>query len=141
MQTAALLDVPEPRSMASLPVVCMAATMALGAALPVTENVFAFKSALTFCIPARTDQYETGTASNFVLIVPSSSLTAREMSLTQPSQCIGTANIVWKGAMLRRLVLVDDPSLASLSNVSFRPGLILLYITATVPMVPPRRGP
>lgn len=51
MQTAALSALPEPRRMASRPVDSIAETMEEGAALPVTEMSWAFRSAETLLMP------------------------------------------------------------------------------------------
>lgn len=53
MQTAALSALPEPRRMASRPVDSIAETMEEGAALPVTEMSWDFRSAETLWMPGR----------------------------------------------------------------------------------------
>lgn len=73
MQTAALFTLPEPRNMAVRPVDCMADMILEGGSVPVVVTIL-------------------DVSENDVSRMPGSCSRTLEMSLTQPSQVIGTEN-------------------------------------------------
>lgn len=76
MQTAALLALPDPRSIAVLPVFCIAAIIAEGGVVDVVVSDLFGREKSVVCMPGRVDN-------------------ALEMSLMQASQVISTEKVAW----------------------------------------------
>ena len=87
-----LLAVPLPRRIASRPVAWMAETIELGGAVPSMKTSWSLRLASTLLMPTTVSRSESYI---WTCDIPSNLRRELEISLTQPSQVMGTAKVVW----------------------------------------------